>query len=799
MKKVIALLLAAVMLLSLTITAAYAEDGGTASKIDPKLAERITVAAEDEKLPVAVTANLKISAEEREGFERYAAEQAGVEYGGYYDHFNADRIKKTGEEKELYNAERAKWNKYDEILYPLLRDTRLDRINAVLDASGADIEDMDGGFYTTACLMLPKRLMLTPAQINALAELELVTKLSVSAYKDPVPAQKDMSKIITEELAARLDEAGEDERVSVYLRYGAYNSPYKIVGNNDNSYEPTDQVIRDMYSIRTTDLNSITDPALFNIRKVARKYYNKDYKEGYSEPLRMKTLDLSEDDTYVYFENGKPNAELLKLTKSKLYEIIQKDNITLASLVDPYADPPESEEPTPGYFIIGTMTDWELDQHYKISGDVDEDSTLYFTLFMNQDDSFKIVYSPDGRTLENATYYPAGRGNAFNQENPIILRNTFYKFQFRPACDGGITYFVRDYWWTDGKVQTWYYNCIYCLGYDPWTTYSSKDPNLSNPDPNHNEPEPGYYIVGTMTDWQLNKSYKFSDSKTYQGFTLAEFGFITLRMCDEFKIAYSEDGVNITRWYPEGDGNAYNQDVRRIFYDHNLVSIIFTPYGNGGESAFQGKGASHYGMITPLYGEYGGERGRLQIPAEGELFKAKLKDSYRLSDEDFTDYDELCYHKDKDGITDWVLLRTKAGDSRDLSYCDVIANRAYMQDQLSSPFESSYGIYDVSNKEFINLTGDIVKQYKDLGRIFDKLGEGRLIGDVDGDNELTAIDCTFMQRYATRIGDWPDNDIIQQNELRDKLNTSYFSDFDRDGERDIVDATRLQRYVIGLD
>ncbi len=796
MKKVLAILLATVMLFSLTVTAVNAESGDPSAKITAKLAEKIASAAEGDKLPVAVTADLSISAAEREVCERYAAEQADVPYGGYLDYFTVDDNLNslTAEEKKQHLADGPKWKSYEAILYDQLRNARLTKINSVLDAIGADADDIDGGYYTTACLLLPKTMMLTAAQINTAAALDAVTRLDLGSTTAPV--QKDISKIITKELAAKLAEVGGNERVNVKLSYGTFESPYKAVYTSNDTYEPTDRIIKEIYGFGTANLSRVTNFALWHNCNVARKYIQNDFSQDYMKPLRLKALDLSEDDTYVYYEDGTPNITLLKLTEAKLYDVIQKGNVTKAEFVkDPYEDPPVPAEPSPGYFIVGTMTDWKLDSHYKIGGDVGLDKTLGFTLFLTQDDSFKIVYSPDGKTLDNATYYPPGRGNAFNQESPIILRNTIYTFLFRPACDGGITYFFNSSWWDEGGVQTWYYNCIYCRGYDPWETYSS--PNLPNPDPDHNEPEPGYYIVGTMTDWQLNKNYRFSDASTEPGFTQAEFGkWIMLRRCDEFKIAYSEDGVNITRWYPEGEGNAFNQDVRRIRSDHNLVIIYFSPYGIVMDGS---DGSSHYGMISTIYAEYGGENAQLQLPAEGELFKAKLKADYSLSEEDFSEYEELCYHKDKEGVTDWVLLKTKTSDASEQAYSDVIANRAFVQAQTSAPFGSSYAVYDVAQKSFINLTGDIVARYKDLGRIFDKVGEGRLIGDVDGDNELTAIDCTLMQRCVTLLSNWPENDYIADTELRGKLNTEYYSDFDRNGERDIVDATRLQRYVIYID
>ena len=174
----------------------------------------------------------------------------------------------------------------------------------------------------------------------------------------------------------------------------------------------------------------------------------------------------------------------------------------------------------------------------------------------------------------------------------------------------------------------------------------------------------------------------------------------------------------------------------------------------------------------------------------------EFDEAYGYNKADYPDYKELCVHRDSNGIVDWVLLKC-ANASMDypaVIYQDIIGNRVYESGHPVYPFPSGYGIYDAKAEKFVPLTGDMVPLYKDLGRTFDQIGEGRLIGDIDGDDDLTVVDCTLIQRCATRIHDWPEDDLIDS-----ALNVTYFSDFDRDGERDIVDATRLQRYVTMID
>jgi hypothetical protein len=179
-----------------------------------------------------------------------------------------------------------------------------------------------------------------------------------------------------------------------------------------------------------------------------------------------------------------------------------------------------------------------------------------------------------------------------------------------------------------------------------------------------------------------------------------------------------------------------------------------------------------------------------------ESYLYEFDEVYGYNKADYPDYKELCVHRDSNSRVDWVLLKC-ANASMDypaVIYQDVIGNRVFESGRPVYPFPSGYGIYDVKAEKFVPLIGDMVPLYKDLGRTFDQIGEGRLIGDIDCDDDLTVVDCTLIQRCATLIRDWPEDDLIDS-----ALNVTYFSDFDRDGERDIVDATRLQRYVTMID
>lgn len=115
--------------------------------------------------------------------------------------------------------------------------------------------------------------------------------------------------------------------------------------------------------------------------------------------------------------------------------------------------------PTEGYYIIGNMNDWEINNNYKLTLNETAAPTVeyYFpSLALTTSSQFKVVYSADG--TEKTTNYPDGIGNAYG-ENGEIASDGNYVIFFRPNADGG---------------ADWFYNVIYVTsmidaGEDPTT------------------------------------------------------------------------------------------------------------------------------------------------------------------------------------------------------------------------------------------------------------------------------------------------------------------------------------------
>ncbi|MBQ3266030.1 MAG: hypothetical protein IJJ15_08355 [Ruminococcus sp.] len=156
-------------------------------------------------------------------------------------------------------------------------------------------------------------------------------------------------------------------------------------------------------------------------------------------------------------------------------------------------------------------------------------------------------------------------------------------------------------------------------------------------------------------------------------------------------------------------------------------------------------------------------------------------------------YDEPYEHRDQSGDADWVLIQAETFIAQDVIYEGIIGNRLVIRPTPSYPFESGYGIYDVKQDIFVSLPCNTESNYDGLTKALDEVVTGRLLGDLDGDDRITVVDATIAQRCEAKMRDYPEDDEM----LYPYGKICYYSDFNRDGERSVLDATCIQRYLVG--
>lgn len=190
-----------------------------------------------------------------------------------------------------------------------------------------------------------------------------------------------------------------------------------------------------------------------------------------------------------------------------------------------------------------------------------------------------------------------------------------------------------------------------------------------------------------------------------------------------------------------------------------------------------------------------------ELPAEvvpPYLYKARFAQKYADQyKENEWRYQELYYHKDENGETDWALVYAYLPMVAPLEFVTVVANRVLFPYNIYSPFDARYGIYDVRADSFIDAGSLEAKSYPDFVRVFDEtVTEGRLIGDLDRDGTISVIDATIIQRCEANLRNYPEDDVFYLT--YEWGNPRCYSDFDRDGERGITDTTAIQRYLANI-
>ncbi len=145
------------------------------------------------------------------------------------------------------------------------------------------------------------------------------------------------------------------------------------------------------------------------------------------------------------------------------------------------------------YFLVGSMTEWQIDQAYKLVKNEEAEGEYYISdVELSANDEFK-VQSPGRKTQwGGGTWYPDGMDN-----NYVIQSNGTYDIYFRPNGDGG---------------EDWFGNTIYVADVTP-------------------TPEDTYTVVGNEaeifgTAWDAsnedNLMTKGDDGKYRKEYTVAQ-------------------------------------------------------------------------------------------------------------------------------------------------------------------------------------------------------------------------------------------------------------------------------------
>ena len=180
-------------------------------------------------------------------------------------------------------------------------------------------------------------------------------------------------------------------------------------------------------------------------------------------------------------------------------------------------------------------------------------------------------------------------------------------------------------------------------------------------------------------------------------------------------------------------------------------------------------------------------------------------------------YYELYYHYSDDSEEpDWTLIYSRCMPYYDIMKFGMVIEDIVLWDWgINDPhFPIGFGVYVSELNTFIEVSryyiDEIIEYCPDFVDVLEKCGYGTQFGDVNYDKKLDIVDVTYIQRMIAGYNDIiysplypvPGFDIGSTWSILDAeyvSNVGRISDYDRDGETTVMDATAIQRHLAGLE
>ncbi|MBQ8001314.1 MAG: hypothetical protein IJ298_09000 [Ruminococcus sp.] len=185
-------------------------------------------------------------------------------------------------------------------------------------------------------------------------------------------------------------------------------------------------------------------------------------------------------------------------------------------------------------------------------------------------------------------------------------------------------------------------------------------------------------------------------------------------------------------------------------------------------------------------------------PSEGNYFYQPLYEYYSNGEENLTD----------ESTPDYVLVYAGGVEAGPMYANALFGDYVLQTGGVYSPYDLGYCIYIPGDSKVLSLEKAYEEQLPGIENVFTEYGMGWLLGDVDMDRKLTIKDATDIQKYLVGIHSFSglsfatyDDSIVGLCIYADSNDNipKYISDFNRDGERNIKDATAIQKCIAGLE
>lgn len=164
---------------------------------------------------------------------------------------------------------------------------------------------------------------------------------------------------------------------------------------------------------------------------------------------------------------------------------------------------------------------------------------------------------------------------------------------------------------------------------------------------------------------------------------------------------------------------------------------------------------------------------------------------------EITSYREIYeYYSDTstadEATPDYVLIDLSTNLYYAMPVADILGDLLLAGSSGNIPFTYGYAVYIPETDEIYDLTHALTLDIEGIENTLNHIGFIARMGDTDGDKKLTIKDATYLQKCLAGLESFGDDDDISGyfSESESKV---YISDYNRDGVRNIRDATAIQK------
>lgn len=160
-------------------------------------------------------------------------------------------------------------------------------------------------------------------------------------------------------------------------------------------------------------------------------------------------------------------------------------------------------------------------------------------------------------------------------------------------------------------------------------------------------------------------------------------------------------------------------------------------------------------------------------------------------------YEEKCRVFDENGEASYILIKANSGERSDAEIGFRFGNHIIKSNAIYNDFTYGFGIYDLKENNFYDVYDlrETIDKYPKLESTLAFYSKATLAGDCDGDDTISILDATKIQRLIAQLDTPLSGDGYVSHESD---GFCYTSDIDNDGQISIIDATTIQRKLAHL-